>query len=138
MDLREVADRLEIQQQLSNYATGVDSGDWELYKSVFTADAFIDYRASTPIMGSPEEVAAVLEPAFATIPFAQHYITNVSYGFDADGNRCRVVAYFYQPLKVSPDAKESHWYGQYVHDFVRTSDGWRSERLVEETRHTSS
>ena len=133
MNVQEAIDRLEIQQQLANYANGIDSGDWDLYRAVFTEDAQIDYTRSVPLRGTPAEISAALEPSFAAIPFAQHYITNLSFAFT--GDRCVVKAYFYQPILMNAEAGAGHWYGHYVHDFVRTPDGWKSERLVEHPGH---
>jgi|KBSSwiStaDraftv2_1062776.scaffolds.fasta_scaffold2160725_1 hypothetical protein len=43
MDLQEVSDRLEIRQLMDRYALACDTCDWGLYRSVYTADAIIDY-----------------------------------------------------------------------------------------------
>jgi len=58
----------EITALLYRYARAVDTKNWELYKSVFTEDAVIDYSSATPIFGSPEEVANMLREGFALIP----------------------------------------------------------------------
>jgi SnoaL-like domain len=62
-----VRDTIEIQELLARYARGVDSKDWELYRSVFTRDAFIDYSSAGGSAGPRDEVAAWLEQAFETI-----------------------------------------------------------------------
>ena len=36
-----LADRIAIDDVLTRYATAVDARDWDLYRSVFTADAVI-------------------------------------------------------------------------------------------------
>ncbi len=41
-----VADELAIQALLNRYARAVDTKDWQLYRSVFTADALIDYSSA--------------------------------------------------------------------------------------------
>lgn len=46
MDVQAVADKLEIDEQLARYARGVDTHDWDLWKSVFTEDAVVDYSQS--------------------------------------------------------------------------------------------
>ena len=51
MDLQRVSDELEIAALLNTYARAVDTKDWELYRSVFTDDAYIDYSASGVIAG---------------------------------------------------------------------------------------
>ena len=46
MELREIADRLEIEALLTRYAKAVDRKDWALYLTVFTPDASIDYSSA--------------------------------------------------------------------------------------------
>tara|TARA_B100000809_G_scaffold24453_1_gene21389 strand:- start:303 stop:518 length:216 start_codon:yes stop_codon:yes gene_type:complete len=48
---RSLADRLEIGDLITRYATAVDRRDWDLYRSVFTTDAEIDYTSAG---GMPE------------------------------------------------------------------------------------
>ena len=53
---RSLADRLEIGDLLTRYATAVDRRDWDLYRSVFTTDAEIDYTSAGGIAGTVDEV----------------------------------------------------------------------------------
>lgn len=133
MDLSEAAARLEIQQQLANYATGVDEQDWELYKSVFTADADVDYSNSLPLRGTPEEIVAFFEPVFGAMPWTQHYITNVSCRFE--GDECQVRAFFHNPCRLQGVEGTSHHYGYYDHRFILTDAGWKSMHMVEVMLH---
>ncbi len=125
-----LADKLEIQEQLARYARGVDTHDWELWKSVFTADAVVDYSQSGIPSGSRDEVAAFLAEAYATIPWATHHITNVE--IDRAGDRAAVRAMFFNPMQIPGVEGSSSTGGYYHHDFVRTPEGWKSEHLVEE------
>lgn len=133
MDPSQAAARLEIQQQLANYANGVDFQDWELYRSVFTEDADVDYTNSLPLRGTPAEIVAVFAPIFESMPWTQHYITNVSYRFD--GGECHVRAFFHNPCRLTGVEGTSHHYGYYDHTFVQTAQGWKSRHLVETMRH---
>ena len=45
MDPQVVSDELAIAALLNRYARAVDTKDWDLYRSVFTDDAHIDYSA---------------------------------------------------------------------------------------------
>lgn len=130
MDLQAVADKLEIQEQLARYARGVDTGDWALWKSVFTADAIVDYSQSGVACGVRDDVAAFLAEAFTAIPWATHHITNVE--IDLDGDRARVRAMFFNPMQLPGMEGTSSTGGYYHHDFVRTSEAWKSTHLVEE------
>jgi 3-phenylpropionate/cinnamic acid dioxygenase small subunit len=130
MDLEELRDKIEIQELLARYARGVDTKDWALYRSVFTPQASIDYRSAGGTAGPRDEVAAWLEQAFQTIGMTQHFVTNVE--IDLDGNRAKVRAMFYNPMQLPGLAELSYCGGYYHHDLVRTPEGWKSERLVEE------
>ena len=41
----DVTDQLAITALLNRYARAVDGKDWDLYRSVFTDDAYIDYSS---------------------------------------------------------------------------------------------
>ena len=125
-----VADKIEIQELLARYARGVDTKDWELWKTVFTPDAHLDYSSAGIPAASRDEIAAVFEKAMAAIPMTQHYISNVE--IDLDGDNAKVLAMFYNPMHLPGMAEQSYCGGYYHHDMVRTSEGWKSERLVEE------
>jgi SnoaL-like domain len=125
-----VDDQLEIRALLARYARGVDTKDWELYRSVFTEDAHIDYTSAGAIAGSRDEVIDWLSTGFATIPWSMHYITNVE--ADIDGDSARVQAMFYNPMQLPGMPTQSACGGYYHHELVRTGQGWRSRNLREE------
>jgi 3-phenylpropionate/cinnamic acid dioxygenase small subunit len=130
MDLHALADKIEIHELLARYARGVDTQDWELWKTVFTPDAFVDYSSAGAAVGSRDEVARRLANGLDGVPMIQHFITNVE--IDLHGDRAKVRALFYNPMHLDGMAEPSFCGGCYHHDVVRTTDGWKSERLVEE------
>lgn len=124
------ADELEIRALLARYARGVDTKDWELYRSVFTPDAQIDYTSAGAIAGGRDEVIDWLSAGFATIPWSMHYITNVE--ADIGEQTATVRAMFYNPMQLPGMTTQSACGGYYHHELVRTTDGWRSRSLREE------
>ncbi|EKF24225.1 snoaL-like domain protein [Mycolicibacterium hassiacum DSM 44199] len=124
------ADEAEIARLLYRYARAVDTKDWELYRSVFTPDAHIDYSSAGAAAGSRDEVADWLAANFGVLEWSMHYITNIE--ADVDGDTARVRAMFYNPMQFPGMSEPSFCGGYYHHDLVRTADGWRSRRLVEE------
>jgi uncharacterized protein (TIGR02246 family) len=130
MNLQQLQDKIEIQELLARYARGLDTKDWEVWKAVFTPDAVLDYSSAGIPVGSRDEIAAMFEQAFVAIPMAQHFITNVE--VDLDGDRAKVRAMFYNPMQLPGKAEQSSCGGTYHHDMVRTADGWKSEKVVEE------
>ena len=133
-DIQHVADQLEIQALLTRYARAVDTKDWDLYRSVFTEDAHIDYSSAGAAVGSRDEVADWFSQNFGVIPWTMHYITNVEIDIhtDGDGDQATVRAMFYNPMQLPGMAEMSSCGGYYHHELVRTADGWRSCKLTED------
>jgi hypothetical protein len=132
MDLRDLQDKLEIHELLARYARAVDDNDWDLYRSIFTDDASIDYSSAGAAAGPVDEVVAFLAQVMPTVPWKQHYITNVE--IELAGDTASVRAMFFNPMQLPGMSEPSSCGGFYHHDLVRTADGWRSRRLVEENR----
>ncbi|MGH9031122.1 MAG: nuclear transport factor 2 family protein [Acidimicrobiia bacterium] len=133
MSHQEVADRIAIDDLLTRYTIAVDDGDWNLYRTVFTPDAFIDYTSAGGIKGGVDEIAAWLAKALAPFPVRQHLIANKLVSID--GDTATVRAYFYNPMSITlPDgtSRSTPGGGYYNHRLVRTADGWRSQELIEE------
>ena len=130
MDLRALSDRIEIEDLLTRYATAVDTRDWELYRSVFTADAWIDYRSAGGPVGNLDETVAFLDEALDHFEMTQHLISNID--CHIDGDSAKVSAVFNNPMRLPGGTV---WFigGRYHHEMVRTDRGWQSHRLVEET-----
>ncbi|MEX5713402.1 nuclear transport factor 2 family protein [Parafrankia sp. FMc6] len=132
MDIQELSDKIEITELLARYARGVDARDWDLWKTVFTPEAIIDYSSAGAVVGSRDEVASWLEKGLAAVPMTQHFISNVEIVLNRD--RAKVRAMFYNPMHLPGMDQPSFCGGYYHHDMVRTEVGWRSERLVEENQ----
>ena len=129
MDLQTLVDRAEITDLLTRYARAVDRQDWDLYRSIFTADAHIDYTQVGGIAGNVEEVVGFLSQVMGMFESIQHMISNIEITIDA--NEADVTAMVYNPLKL-PDSDVWATGGWYHHKLMRTPDGWRSKSLLEE------
>ncbi|HEX7094381.1 MAG TPA: nuclear transport factor 2 family protein [Acidimicrobiales bacterium] len=130
MDLQTLADRIEINDLLTRYAHAVDSKDWALYRTVFTPDAHIDYESAGGVKGDLDTVVAWLEQTMAGFPMTQHLVSNID--VKLDGDTAQVRAMFYNPMGM-PSGKNFFCGGWYNHELVRTPDGWRSRKLIEES-----
>jgi 3-phenylpropionate/cinnamic acid dioxygenase small subunit len=130
MDLQTLADRIEINDLLTRYATAVDTKDWALYRTVFTPDAFIDYESAGGVKGTFDEVLAWMETTMAGFPMTQHLVANVA--VQLDGDAATVRAMFYNPMQMG-NGKNFFCGGWYNHQLVRTAEGWRSKQLIEES-----
>jgi hypothetical protein len=135
MDTQKISDELEIAALLHRYARAVDTKDWELYRSVFADDAYIDYSASGVVAGSLDEVVDFFSGDFSTlVTMSMHYITNIEP--EIDGDTARVRAMFYNPTLIQGMPELCTFGGYYHHEMVRTQDGWRSRHLREEMMWT--
>ena len=133
MDLQTLSDRLEINDLLTRYATAVDTKDWDLFKTVFTDDAHIDYTSAGGEKGSRDDIAAWLDKSVGMFPMTQHLIANVA--VDLDGDNATVRAMFFNPMGM-PKGINFYVGGYYNHTLVRTADGWKSTQLIEENAWT--
>ncbi len=125
-----MSDETDIAALLYRYARAVDIKAWDLYRSVFTDDATIDYSSAGAIAGTRDEVADWLSVGFAAIPMSMHYITNVEV-LESDGDNARVRAMSYNPMQL-PGMTELSSCGGYYPELIRTEGGWRSRSLREE------
>jgi ketosteroid isomerase-like protein len=125
-----MTDEAAITRLLYQYARAVDTKDWELYRSVFTDDAVIDYSSAGIAAGPRDEITEFLARSFVAIPMSMHYITNME--IDVSEDVAAVRAMFYNPMRLPGMSELSYCGGYYHHEMVRTPDGWRSRNLREE------
>jgi 3-phenylpropionate/cinnamic acid dioxygenase small subunit len=130
-------DRQEITDVLVRYATGIDTKDWPLFRTVFTPDAVCDYGAFghwTDIDGVTEFMIAAHERCAST----RHCLSN--FVIDVQGDQASATSYV-QAVLAFDDVNEA-WIdavGAYQDTLVRTADGWRiSARTVQMTRQITN
>ncbi|MFT3901343.1 MAG: nuclear transport factor 2 family protein [Gordonia sp. (in: high G+C Gram-positive bacteria)] len=129
--LQLMIEEAEVRRLLTRYCTAVDSHDWELYRSVFTPDAWIDYTSAPHgEAGTLDETVDWLSKNLTLLPMTMHCVMNIDTKFD--GDTATVRAQFYNPLDIPGVDGTSFCGGYYNHDLVRTADGWRSKKLVED------
>src|SRR5512140_2972519 len=137
MTLQDIADRIEIDDLLTRYATALDAKDWELWTSCFTPDAHIDYTGAGGVKGRLPEVRQWLVEVMAGFPMTQHLVTNRAVCIEGDTATCRSC--LFNPMGVADnDSLMVFFDGGYYRDkLVRTSGGWRiAERIEEATSST--
>src|ERR1700722_2500798 len=125
MTLQEISDRLEIQDLFGKYAHAVDTCDWDLYRSLYTEDAIIDYSTFGAPVGTVVEIAAYLAGHMANFKSAQHAVMNIMLTIDGDTATGHTICF--NPTVREVDGEErvtiaGLWYDD---TFVRTAAGWR-------------
>jgi 3-phenylpropionate/cinnamic acid dioxygenase small subunit len=130
MDRQALTDRIAAEDLLTRYATAVDRRDWEQYRSIFTADAEIDYTSAGGIAGTVDEIVEFLSTSLEMFEMTQHLVSNID--LEVNGDSATVTAMFNNPMRL-PGGDTWFTGGWYHHDLVRTPDGWRSRCLREES-----
>jgi hypothetical protein len=128
LSLAEISDRLEIQQLLVDYAAAIDQRRFDDLDRVFTADAYIDYRAMGGIDGVYPEIKAWLAQVLPNFPAYSHLVGNFDIRLAGDTAAGRTMCF--NPMKLD-DGRILFCALWYEDEFVRTPDGWRMTRRVE-------
>lgn len=128
-----LADRLDLQQLVTDYAYAIDERAFERLDRVFTPDAYIDYRAAGGIDGLYPVIRAWLPQALKPFPAFMHLIGNLS--FEVEGDRaCGKLACLNPMVVPRPGGGGEDmmilglWY---LDEYQRTTAGWRICRRVE-------
>lgn len=124
MTLQEISDRLEIQKLAVDYATAVDTMQFDGLDSVFTPDAYICYREMGGIAGHYPEIKAYLQGQMGNFGKYQHMIGNHSIKVDGDSATGRLICF--NPMASTPVGDQVFFLGLWYEDkYVRTAAGWR-------------
>ncbi|BBY79227.1 nuclear transport factor 2 family protein [Mycolicibacterium pulveris] len=130
LSLGEISDRLEIQQLLIDYSTAIDQRKFDDLDQVFTADAYIDYRAMGGIDGHYPQVKAWLAEVLPNFPAYAHLLGNFDVRIAGDTASSRTLCF--NPMVMGGEQNQVLFCGLWYDDeFVRTPEGWRMSRRVE-------
>ena len=132
MDEPSARDELDIQRVIHDYAWACDNGDWALLKSVFTDDAELDYSSTLGPTGRRDEIVAWLEQSLGQMSMIQHTVTNFQIDVAADEASVRAMFHCSGRLPAIDGLLVTG--GYYLDELVRTPDGWKIRRLVEDNR----
>jgi 3-phenylpropionate/cinnamic acid dioxygenase small subunit len=122
--VQELWDRDRIKALPVTYARGVDRRDWDLVRSCFTDDCFVEgSRAAAPI----EEYLADLRPGVEQFPTTMHFMGNQLVDVAADEGQVETyaVAFHWAAAQAGADDPANLVVGVRYHDsVVRTGAGW--------------
>ncbi|WP_340315840.1 nuclear transport factor 2 family protein [Rhizorhabdus argentea] len=126
LSLREISDRLEIQQLLIDYADAIDTNDMAKLDNIFTPDAFVSYTPYGGREGRYSELRDWLRESLSAFSATQHLVANPDIRIDGDVATGKVMCF--NPLVAkSGDAPNGVMFlGLWYKDcYARTPDGWR-------------
>ena len=131
LSLEEISDRFEIQQLMIDYSNAIDQKQFDNLDRVFTPDAYIDYRVTGGIDGRFPEVKAWLKEVLPNFPAYYHMLGNFDVRIDGDAASSRTICF--NPMVFNVEEKQILFVGiWYVDEFIRTAEGWRMSKRVEE------
>ncbi len=131
LSLEEISDRFEIQQLMIDYSNAIDQKQFDDLDRVFTPDAYIDYRVTGGIDGRFPEVKAWLKEVLPNFPAYYHMLGNFDVRIDGDNASSRTICF--NPMVFNAEEKQILFVGiWYVDEFIRTAEGWRMSKRVEE------
>ncbi|MGW0158154.1 nuclear transport factor 2 family protein [Mycobacterium sp. NPDC003323] len=131
LSLEEISDRLEIQQLLVAYSTAIDARRFDDLDQVFTPDAYVDYRAMGGVDGRYPEVKAWLSQVLPNFPAYAHMLGNFDVTITGDTATARTLCF--NPMVLGGEEGQVLFCGLWYDDeFVRTAEGWRMTKRVEE------
>ena len=133
LSLQQISDRIEIHDLLVRYSHAIDTRDFDALDRVFTPDAFIDYSSMGGAKGSLPEIKEFLRKAMAQFSGFQHMIANSMIELRGDSATGRTICH--NPMVMTrPDGQTHVFYCGlwYVDELVRTPEGWRIRKRVEE------
>ena len=116
-----MTDRDEIVALTIRYATAIDSEQYELLSTVFTADADLDYGEVGHWTGAAE-VTEFMDLAHRGAANTLHRMSNQVVAVDGDAATART---YVDALILGPDGSGVNAVGYYDDEAVRTADGWR-------------
>ncbi|HEX2213899.1 MAG TPA: nuclear transport factor 2 family protein [Mycobacterium sp.] len=129
LSLEEISDRLEI-QLLIDYSTAIDSKRFDDLDRVFTPDAYIDYSVTGGTQGTFGEVKAWLKDVLPNFPAYYHMVGNVDIRLNGDHATSRAICF--NPMVMGTEGQIYFVGIWYVDEFIRTAEGWRMSKRVEE------
>ncbi len=131
-------DRSEIERVVYDYATGIDTKDWDLWRSIFTETVQVQFRAAgeTQFTGLGQEWNSMTldewvegrRVLFTGLATTQHQMSNPRITISGDTATCVMYMQAIHFMPGEPDTEYTLG-GYYVDDLVRTPQGWKLSRV---------
>jgi hypothetical protein len=119
------ADWQDISDVLIRYATGIDTRDWDLFRTCFTADCHADY-GDIGVWEGVEAITEFMVTAHAGMGHTMHRVTN--HAIRASGSAAVARSYIDAVLMAEDGESGLEALGFYDDEFARTDDGWKIAR----------
>ena len=131
--LKNVEDRLALQDALTRYCTGIDAlEDIDALLDCFAADGILDLTGiDLPRFDGHEQIRGFFEQVFADMSHHAHFNTNfVVDTLEGDSAHCRA---YVMGMGKTHDDREVLVYVKYYLDYVRIDHQWKIKSFSEAT-----
>ncbi len=127
--LNGLLDKAAITDVIHAYCYHFDRAEADKVLALFTPDAVVDYGPDVPTMTGLGEITPMIENGLAHFFAAtSHHVSNITIQFDGP-DKATGICYVYAWHRYQNGQPNSELWGQYHHEFVRATDGWKIARL---------
>jgi hypothetical protein len=121
-------DHIEITRRLYEYALGIDTRDWALYRGIFCDEVTMDFSSfngEPPALQSADDWVAGVSVLFNGLDATQHSMSNPMVDIEGETARCRMYMQAEHFLQNEQGAAD-FTIGGYYDDQLVLSDGcWK-------------
>jgi hypothetical protein len=131
-DLRALSDRLDVSDVVTRYAFALDQADWGAFDSIFADEVVLlapHVKAESRLARS--DFVQLARDTVGGFEATHHLIPNHLVEVDGDSATCKAYAHAWHTVPTDPGVADYCLVrGFYEFGLVRTSDGWRIDRMV--------
>jgi SnoaL-like domain len=128
----EMSDRLELQDLLIRYSEAIDRREFDELDAIFVPDAYIDYRDTGGIDGRYPQIKEWLAETLPTYFERNAHMLGLP-AIRLAGDTATARTFCFNPMVLKGDKPKVMQVGLWYEDeFVRTAEGWRISRRVED------
>jgi hypothetical protein len=119
-------DKYNVCETVYRFAHGVDTRDWNLYRSIFTDEVAVDYSSYagfSPATVSRDEWIEGVRPTFNGLDATQHSMSNPVVKLEDDVAHCRMYLWAHHVFDAQDPLSWFTLGGYYDDRLVRSNDG---------------
>ena len=118
----ERADKQDIVEVLNRYSTGIDTRDWDLFRTCFADDVLAEYDGIAT-WNSADAITESMKASHAEMGHTMHRLAN--FVISVDGDKATARSYVDAVLMAADGLSGLNPRGIYEDRLVRTAAGWR-------------
>jgi len=132
LSAEEMSDRLELQDLLIRYSDAIDRREFDELDAIFVPDAYIDYRDTGGIDGQYPQIKEWLAETLPAYFERNAHMLGLP-AIKLAGDTATARTFCFNPMVLKGEKPKVMQVGVWYDDeFVRTADGWRISRRVED------